>query len=374
MKSLSAVVFSLGIFGFTTPASAACGRFTFVAGEVHLQSQPASVGTAICAGDSVEAGLESRAQIKMEDGNELSVSPDSKLTLEAYDYIPAANRKNVLLNLLKGKVRATTSEENMYNDSSKDGQVNTFRIRTRSTVVGVRGTDFVASFNPATNQSQIVTFRGLVEFGQQGPGGKILNAVRVGVGQSSISMGGQRPGAPRSMAPQELQRMNKETRGGERTGERGGGRRDEKQGSQHSDEQNSKKKTPALGSDGEQGERPSHKQSGFGGPGGQGRSGPGGRMSGAGSPPRGMGGGAQGAEAAGGQGGGQGGAKGESGGQQPSEGANNVQAPNGGAPGGNSAPGGNVQSGGGGAQPGAQQGPSSPAPAPGNGNKPAGAH
>lgn len=199
-------------------ASAACGQLEVSKGDVQVESgqtkqtAAAPVGAKICSGDTVISGKDSRAKIKMEDGNELNISPDSKIVLENYQFNPAENKKKVLLNVLQGKVRAATKQENMYNDKSHDGADNSFQVKTKSAVAGVRGTDFLTGFDPKSNKSEIVTFRGKVEFGQPGANGQILNPVQVSAGQKTESLPGQPPSAPKSVPPRELQQMNTETK------------------------------------------------------------------------------------------------------------------------------------------------------------------
>ncbi|MEK7355381.1 MAG: FecR family protein, partial [Bdellovibrionota bacterium] len=168
MKKFAVVLLGLALGSLAAArAEAACGTFEVAKGDIKVQSAgkvvPVSTGGKICAGDTVIAGLDSRAKIKFADGNELNISPDSKIVIEDYQFNKDDNKKKVLLNILKGKVRATTREENMYNDKAKDGQANTFQIRTKSAVAGVRGTDFLTSYEPKTNKTGVVTFKGNVE-------------------------------------------------------------------------------------------------------------------------------------------------------------------------------------------------------------------
>lgn len=206
------------LFALPNLAAAACGTFEVSKGDVKVQSgstkavSAANVGSKICSGDTVISGADSRAKLKMEDGNELNISPDSKIVLENYQFNAAENKKKVLLNILSGKVRATTKQENMYNDKAKDGQANTFQVRTKSAVAGVRGTDFLTSFDTKTQKSEVITFRGKVDFGQPGPGGTILNAVSVTAGQSTVILGSRIPEAPRAVPAKDLNRENGETK------------------------------------------------------------------------------------------------------------------------------------------------------------------
>lgn len=209
---MAAVVVIVG----TASAHAACGVFEVAKGDVKIQSGPkisaAALGAKICSGDSVITADQSRAKIKMDDGNELNVSPNSKIVLENYQYDPGQNKKKVLLNVLKGKIRATTREENMYNDKAKDGQANSFQVKTKSAVAGVRGTDFLTSFNAANGRTEIVTFRGRVEVGRLGPGGQILSAVQVGVGQTTVILMGKSPEAPKALPTIEFKEIETETK------------------------------------------------------------------------------------------------------------------------------------------------------------------
>ena len=181
---------------------AACGEILVSKGDVKIESavggkvSTAAAGAKVCQGDTIIAGLQSRAKVKMEDGNELNISPESRIKLEVYEYKPADNKKKVMLNVLYGKVRSATREENMYNDKAKDGQANTFQVKTKSAVAGVRGTDFLTSFDRKTSKTEVVTFKGSVDVGRAGPGGTILGAVSIGAGQKTEALPGAPPAPP----------------------------------------------------------------------------------------------------------------------------------------------------------------------------------
>jgi hypothetical protein len=141
--------------------------------------------------------------------------------LETYQYNPAENKKKVLLNILQGKVRAATKQENMYNDKAKDGAANTFQVRTKSAVAGVRGTDFLTGFDAKTKKTEVLTFKGQVEVGQLGPGGKIVNSVMVGAGQRSELVPGQKAAPPKPVEAGEFQQLNSDSKAD--LGSNGGG-------------------------------------------------------------------------------------------------------------------------------------------------------
>jgi hypothetical protein len=205
--------FALALPFVSQSAWASCGTVEVSKGDIKIfsaqtkQLAPAAAGAKICSGDTITAGADSRAKLKMEDGNELNISPDSKIVLESYQFNPAQNKKKVLLNVLQGKVRATTQRENMYNDKASDGDNNTFQVRTKSAVAGVRGTDFLTGYDNKTGQSEVVTFRGKVDFGQPGPGGTITNVVHVAAGQRTEASPGQPPAPPHAVPAKELNSM-----------------------------------------------------------------------------------------------------------------------------------------------------------------------
>lgn len=225
MKKLAIVLVGAGFVTFVhANAEAACGTLKTSKGDIKIQSgqtkqvSPAPEGSKVCSGDTVIAGKDSRTKIVMEDGNELNISPDSKIVLEQYEFKPADNKKKVLLNVLQGKVRAATKQENMYNDTAKDGQANTFQVKTKSAVAGVRGTDFMTGYNPANNKSEVVTFRGKVEVGQLGPSGQIMNSVQVAAGQKTETLPGQPPAPPKPVPPTEMKQLDIESKADAPTG------------------------------------------------------------------------------------------------------------------------------------------------------------
>ena len=183
------------------------GIFMVVKGDVKITSggkvESAKVGKKVFPGDSIEAAADSRAKVVMSDKNVLNVSPDSKIVIEKYEN-DGKDKKNVELNVLYGKVRA--SVEQKY-----DGEKSKFNIKTPSAVAGVRGTDFITGYNPNTKVSQVITFSGVVAVGTPGPNGSISNAVFVRPGQMTSAGAGQAPEAPKSVPTEELKTMNTES-------------------------------------------------------------------------------------------------------------------------------------------------------------------
>ena len=206
MRVLALLIFAILIFPITR-AEAACGKFVVVKGSVQVdfakekKTDRARVGTEVCAGDSISAGADSRAKIKMVDNNELNISPDTVMKIATYDFQPEENKKKVLLDVLKGKVRSTVKQK-------YDGQASTFQVKTKAAVAGVRGTDFIASYDPKMGRLEVVTFEGRVEVGNMGKNGIVVPSVAVTAGQMTEVMVGKSPEIPRAVPAAELKQMD----------------------------------------------------------------------------------------------------------------------------------------------------------------------
>lgn len=179
------------------------GKVYLISGKTKLKT-PVKLGQKVFSSDTVITNKDSRIKVVMIDGNEINISPDSKVVISKYQFENRGKKKNVLLNVLKGKVRSKVKQK-------YDGNNNKFQVKTKTAVAGVRGTDFLASYNPQQNSSNIITFEGKVEFGLPGANGKILNPVAVSAGQTVSQVGGSMPSAPTSIPATELASIDTET-------------------------------------------------------------------------------------------------------------------------------------------------------------------
>ena len=165
----------------------------------------ARVGMKVFPKDIIEAAKDSRAKIVMLDKNEINITPETKMEFESYEYNPNAGKKNVLLNVIHGKIRAKVKQKYEGANNSR------FQVKTPSAVAGVRGTDFFTSYDPSSQSTKVVTFEGRVEFGIPGANGTIANAVMVGVGQVSDASAGSLPTQPIELPSTELKAFDQDT-------------------------------------------------------------------------------------------------------------------------------------------------------------------
>lgn len=219
MKSL--IVFSTLVFLFSHSAFASkvIGRLMVVKKKVFVlqggkknKKKKARVGMKVRQNDSIVTEKNSRAKVVMIDKNTIHISPGSEMNFEKYEFQPGKNKKNVLLNVIYGKVRSNVRQK-------YDGKKNRYQVKTKAAVAGVRGTDFLSSYSPSSGQSQFVTFEGMVEVGTPGPGNQIMNSVRVAPGQITTAANGAAPSPPQNMPKQQLAAMEQETMGDFNEGE-----------------------------------------------------------------------------------------------------------------------------------------------------------
>lgn len=216
MQKLIYLGLSVLLFSGAVNAQTVHGVFRVVKGDVQVfsksgSSAKAKIGQKVFPSDRIKAGVDSRAKIVMVDKNELNISPDSEIVIENYQYKPEENKKNVLINVLYGKVRAKVEQK--YDEGE-----NKFQVKTPTAVAGVRGTDFITGYNKKERTTQIVTFHGKVAFGLPGPNGSIANAVMVGVGQTSTMNGKVPPPPPVEIPKSDLQQMDNSSNASTGTG------------------------------------------------------------------------------------------------------------------------------------------------------------
>jgi hypothetical protein len=186
------------------------GVLMVVKGSVKIEDSSKKVidgkiGAKVLEGNTVTTGADSRAKIVMSDRNVLNVNPDTVLIIAKYENDAASGKKNVELNLLKGKVR--NNVEQTY-----DGEKSRFLIKTPTAVAGVRGTQFLASYDIKTQMSSVVTFKGAVTFSSvNAQGAPIGNPVTIKKGEMTQAAPNAPPEPPKTVPKEEMKRMDGES-------------------------------------------------------------------------------------------------------------------------------------------------------------------
>ena len=123
------------------------GRVKVVKGSVTIQrsggSLPATVGMKLLEGDVIATGRDGSAGVTFNDDSLLSVGPDSVLAIDrfAFDSTTYAGRFDT--SLRQGTLSAVSGK---IAKQAPDAM----KVRTPSTILGVRGTEFVVRAAPVT--------------------------------------------------------------------------------------------------------------------------------------------------------------------------------------------------------------------------------
>jgi hypothetical protein len=116
------------------------GQIKAATGAVFLERQgerlPAAVGMPVQESDSLVTGADGSAGVTFSDNSLLSVGPGSVLTIERYAFDSTTHRGHFDAALKKGMLAVVSGK--MVKQSP-----DAMRVRTPSSIMGVRGTEFV---------------------------------------------------------------------------------------------------------------------------------------------------------------------------------------------------------------------------------------
>ncbi|HMN93795.1 MAG TPA: FecR family protein [Hydrogenophaga sp.] len=98
-------------------------------------------GTGVQLADKLVTAPASAARISLRDGTELSLGPGAEADLSEYAFNATTQEGKLFVRLLQGSMRVVTGILARVNPDA-------FRISTPTSVVGVRGTDFIVEVVP----------------------------------------------------------------------------------------------------------------------------------------------------------------------------------------------------------------------------------
>ena len=90
----------------------------------------------------------------------MTISPESRVAVEAYMFDSAQNKRNAVVQLFQGLAQVVVSK--IYKSAEPD-----FVVKTQTAIMGVRGTDFGVRIHP--NSSDVLNFEGLLQVGNNLP-------------------------------------------------------------------------------------------------------------------------------------------------------------------------------------------------------------
>ncbi len=147
----------LCLLGLAYPAFAdRLARIVSVVGEARVGDDPAVAGAAIDADQPFQTLHAAGLRVYLDDGSLLDFGPDSAARLQS-----PSGENPTLLQLDTGKVRA------LIRKSSGNGRAK-FRVRTKSSLVSVRGTEFVVETVASGEKSTdtVTVMSGVVDAGE----------------------------------------------------------------------------------------------------------------------------------------------------------------------------------------------------------------
>lgn len=202
------VILFVLFFSQTIWAADEYGTFMIVEGQVFIENTlgkvKAKVSSRTLVGDTITTENEARAKIVMSDRNVIVVAPNSRLKIEKYSSAP--KDKNVELYLSEGSVQTDVDVDQIYDDENKK-----FEVRTPVSVAGVRGTQFVTTYDKETESAEVVTLEGRVKFAKLlAAGAKQFSedVVYIQKGERSFFRRGDRPFRPQRLSADEFKRRN----------------------------------------------------------------------------------------------------------------------------------------------------------------------
>jgi len=160
IRSIVWSVLSALVVAMRAHAQVEAGTVAAVQGTLQVEraggSQTATIGMPIVVGDRLRTGPNDRAKIVFRDDSVIDLAPGTEITLDTQVVEPSNHRFEALLHLVRGKARAWVSD--YYRQARSH-----YEVETPTAVAGVRGTEFIAVYNPSTEVSEFVGLADQVE-------------------------------------------------------------------------------------------------------------------------------------------------------------------------------------------------------------------
>jgi hypothetical protein len=156
----------------------------------------ASPGAAVAVGDHLRTGQPGRMRVVFRDDSVLVLADSTTVVVDEQVFDPAASQS--VFELLSGKLRSVASH--YYGAAGAK-----YEVQTSTAVAGVRGTEFVVTYDPATGATEVVAISGVVAVHSAvdpaGPGLLVTANEATGVAA------GELPSAARRVDPESMREL-----------------------------------------------------------------------------------------------------------------------------------------------------------------------
>ena len=126
----------------------------------------AKKGLWILEGSKVITQAKSFVRLLFTDKSTINVGPSSEMQVEKF-----SKDEPGVINVISGKIRSKVTKDYLDRDRDKSKMY----VKSKSAVMGIRGTDFIFSANKRTGAATAVLFEGSVVFSKINPGEKVNN-------------------------------------------------------------------------------------------------------------------------------------------------------------------------------------------------------
>ncbi|RJP91428.1 MAG: hypothetical protein C4518_08065 [Desulfobacteraceae bacterium] len=130
--------------GFEPGTGQAVGQISRVSGQtvlIHKEGTNgywAREGIDLFENDTVMTLTDGHVAFRLADGSFVTLSPDSRMVIAKSVYAPEKTTRTTFINMIKGKARFVVK-------SFVESRRNEFKVKTATSVAGVRGSDFIIS-------------------------------------------------------------------------------------------------------------------------------------------------------------------------------------------------------------------------------------
>ncbi len=162
VRVLTAAAFALSIFlpAISEAKETEIGTVASIEGTAEIGRDgswlAAEVGAPIRADDILRTGKPGHLRIVFDDDSVLTLGESSELTVSEHDFAPKEGKSRSLVDLLSGTVNAVVSE--YYKNPNAE-----YEVKTKTATAGVRGTEFVVSYEPGEELTEVFVVDGRVE-------------------------------------------------------------------------------------------------------------------------------------------------------------------------------------------------------------------
>lgn len=147
----------------------------------------AEVGSPVHAADLLRTGKPGHMRVVFEDDTVLTLGDTSEVAVSEHVFSPEEGKAKSLIDLLGGTVNAVVSE--YYSKPTA-----AYEVKTKTATAGVRGTEFVVSYEPGSKMTEVFVVDGRVEVTSLVE--DVQNTVFLNASEVTYVRAGELPSAP----------------------------------------------------------------------------------------------------------------------------------------------------------------------------------